>query len=449
MVSPAVSAQGVGKWYRLGTTMSTSALLYEQIGRMLRSPRRLGRRRSRVAEQDEGIWALRDVSFELHKGEALGLVGRNGAGKSTLLKLLSRITLPTHGRLELRGRIATLLEVGTGFHPELTGRENVYINGAILGMQRREIDARFDEIVEFSGVERFLDTPVKRYSSGMYVRLGFAVAAHLDPDILLVDEVLAVGDAEFQRKCLGKMRDAASEGRAVIFVSHNLAAVQRLCTRALLLERGEVTMDDHPEKVIEGYLAGVSGQQGGGVSTIPENIDRIGSGEALLRQVILHDAQGRPVDSVHLGEPLRVTASFEVLEPLSDVFFEVGIFNSQGIKIATAQSIDRGRPTVDLPAGWHEVSAEVSVTLLPHDFNLAVGVHRITGATVDFVERAQAFKALNIDESGNDHYQWPEANGYVRPESAFAEPRPIAPLSADGADLTLQGAPAESHPQVR
>src|SRR5829696_357111 len=203
MTAPAIRVEQAGKWYRLGGTAGTGALLTEQLGQLFRSPKRLVKRGSEHRERrEDGIWAVRDVSFELHKGEALGLVGRNGAGKSTLLKLLSRITLPTQGRLELRGRIATLLEVGTGFHPELTGRENIYLNGAILGMRRAEIVRKYDEIVEFSGVERFLETPVKRYSSGMFVRLAFAVAAHLEPEILLVDEVLAVGDAEFQQKCL-------------------------------------------------------------------------------------------------------------------------------------------------------------------------------------------------------------------------------------------------------
>ena len=434
MTAPAIKVEGVGKWYRLGTEESPGALLYERAGQLLRSPSKLfkGRDATERRAKDDGIWALRDVSFELHKGEALGIVGRNGAGKSTLLKLLSRITLPTQGWLELRGRIATLLEVGTGFHPELTGRENVYLNGAILGMRRSEIARKYDEIVEFSGVERFLETPVKRYSSGMFVRLGFAVAAHLDPDVLLVDEVLAVGDAEFQRKCLGKMRDAANEGRAVVFISHNLAAVQRLCTRALFVDRGQIQMDGHPEQVIDEYLATTGAGRHGGVSIIPDGIDRIGTGEVKLRQVILHSAAGNPIESVSFGQSLRVTATYEVLEPVDDVFFEVGIFNADGTKLATAQSIDRGQPAVDLVAGWYEVSAEVSLELLPHEFSLGVGIHRMTGATVDSVERAHGFTQLSVDESGQNAYQWPQPNAYVLPESRFADPRPVPPPSESG-----------------
>jgi lipopolysaccharide transport system ATP-binding protein len=369
-------------------------------------------------------------------------VGRNGAGKSTLLKLLSRITLPTQGRLELRGRIATLLEVGTGFHPDLTGRENIYLNGAILGMRRAEIARKYDEIVEFSGVERFLETPVKRYSSGMFVRLAFAVAAHLDPDVLLVDEVLAVGDTEFQRKCLGKMRDAASEGRAVIFVSHNLSAVQRLCTRALFLERGEVQMDDLPEKVVDAYLARTGARASGGISVIPESADRIGSGEARLRRVVLEDREGQPIDIVHLGEPFRVRATFEVLEPIFDALFDISIQNADGTQLATAQSIDFGRPPADLSPGWHEVSAEISVTLLPHEYNVGVGIHRMTGPTIDWVERAHRLRALHVDRSGEDRYPWPEASSFIRPESRFADPRPVPPPGGEGPDFDLESVPA-------
>ena len=445
MSAPAVKVEGVGKWYRLGSEMSHGALLYEKLGQTLRFPFRPSRHRRSPDgphPREDGIWAVRDVSFELHRGEALGLIGRNGAGKSTMLKLLSRITLPTDGRLELRGRIATLLEVGTGFHPELTGRENIYLNGAILGMRRAEIVRKYDEIVEFSGVERFLETPVKRYSSGMFVRLAFAVAAHLDPDVLLVDEVLAVGDAEFQRKCLGKMRDAASEGRAVIFVSHNLSAVQRLCTRALLFERGRVEMDDRPERVVDAYLARTGGRASGGISVIPETAEHIGSGEARLRRVALEDRDGQLLDTVRLGEPFRVRATFEVFEPISEALFDVSILNSDGVQLATAQSIDFGRPPVDLPPGWHEVSAEVSVTLLPHEFNVGVGIHRMTGATIDWVERAHRLRALHVDRSGEDRYQWPEASGYVRPESRFEDPRPVPPPGSGASDFDLESVPA-------
>src|SRR5437588_521312 len=244
-----ITAEGVSKGDRLGERESYRALRDVLAGVFTAPFRRAGNRAS-AAE----LWALDDVSFTLDRGEVLGLIGANGAGKSTLLKVLSRITEPTRGRVVLHGRVGSLLEVGTGFHPELTGRENIMLNGTILGMRRAEITRRFDEIIEFAGVEKFLDTPVKRYSSGMQVRLAFAVAAHLEPEILLVDEVLAVGDAEFQQKCLGKMKDVTREGRTVIFVSHNLASVRSLCSRALLLEGGKLLYDGDTDEAIERYL---------------------------------------------------------------------------------------------------------------------------------------------------------------------------------------------------
>jgi lipopolysaccharide transport system ATP-binding protein len=439
MTVPAIKLEGVGKWYELGRTEGATASFAEQLGELVRSPTQLFKRDTSQRATDrakDGIWAVKDVSFELHKGEALGLVGRNGAGKSTLLKMLSRITLPSEGRLEIRGRTATLLEVGTGFHPELTGRENVYLNGAILGMRRAEVVSKFDEIVEFSGVERFLDTPVKRYSSGMFIRLGFAVAAHLEPEVLLIDEVLAVGDADFQRKCLGKMRDVASEGRAVVFVSHNLSAVQQLCTRAMWIDDGHLRIDDTPEKVVDTYLATTGARAAGGVSVIPETVDRIGTGEARLRRVLIEDREGRPLDEVPLGEPFRVRATYEAFEPIQDAVFDVSILTSDGIHVVTSQNIDFGRAPADLPAGWHEVTAELSVTLLPHEYSIGVGVHRMTGATIDFVDRAHRLRVLHQDRSGEDRYAWPEATGFVRPDSVFDTPRAVPPLeSGPGDDL--------------
>jgi lipopolysaccharide transport system ATP-binding protein len=252
---PIIAARGIGKRYILGAHVSRTNSLREQLARSIRKPLELLRGER---TQPREFWALSDVTFNIHPGQVVGVIGRNGAGKSTLLKVLSRVTEPTTGRIELRGRIASLLEVGTGFHPELTGRENVYLNGTILGMRKREIDRKFDEIIDFAEVEQFIDTPVKRYSSGMYVRLAFAVAAHLDPEILVVDEVLAVGDTEFQRKCLGKMGDVAQEGRTVLFVSHNMPAVRGLCSRGILLHQGKVALDADTDTAIAAYLAGMT-----------------------------------------------------------------------------------------------------------------------------------------------------------------------------------------------
>src|ERR1700685_3890330 len=244
MSDAVIKVEKVSKRYQIGALQNSRDTLRYRLEAWMRHPlRQLKGTRSERAEAAKEFWALRDVSFEIKEGEVVGIIGRNGAGKPTLLNVLSRITEPTVGRVQLEGRVSSLLEVGTGFHPELTGRENVFLNGAILGMSRVEIKRKFDEIVAFAEVEKFLDTPVKRYSSGMYVRLAFAVAAHLEPEILIVDEVLAVGDAEFQKKCLGKMEDVSRGGRTVLFVSHNMAAVERLCTRGILLQQGTVRMD--------------------------------------------------------------------------------------------------------------------------------------------------------------------------------------------------------------
>jgi len=260
MTDIAIQAEGLGKLYRIGRARRTNTLR-DTITQTIAGPFRRNRNPLAPAD-DETFWALKDVSFEVKRGEVMGIIGRNGAGKSTLLKILSRITEPTEGEARIYGRVGSLLEVGTGFHPELTGRENVFLNGAILGMKRGEIARKFDEIVAFSEIEKFIDTPVKHYSSGMYMRLAFAVAAHLEPEILIVDEVLAVGDAEFQKKCMGKMREVGSQSRTVLFVSHNMAAVQTLCDRVVMLMAGHLAEDGHPEHVVGRYLATAAGRGG-------------------------------------------------------------------------------------------------------------------------------------------------------------------------------------------
>ncbi|OOG68170.1 hypothetical protein B0E43_22475 [Algoriphagus sp. A40] len=262
-MSTVIRVENLSKRYRLGLKENQSNTLFEQIGNVLKSPwvnfKRL-RELSRFGLEDDSVfWALKEISFEVKEGEVLGIIGRNGAGKSTLLKILSQITEPTSGKIEIKGRVASLLEVGTGFHPELSGRDNIYMNGTILGMTRREIDSKLDEIIDFSGVEKFIDTPVKFYSSGMKVRLGFSVAAHLDPEILIIDEVLAVGDYEFQKKCLGKMEDVSkNQGRTVLFVSHNMSAVQNLCSRAIFLDQGQLIASGETGEIVDSYLNRVS-----------------------------------------------------------------------------------------------------------------------------------------------------------------------------------------------
>ncbi|MFN0088088.1 MAG: ABC transporter ATP-binding protein [Blastocatellia bacterium] len=304
----AIRVEDVSKRYHLGARARVDRTLRDVITDSMSRLRPFSRSRRAAGSGDADLWALDRVGFEIKPGEVVGIVGRNGAGKSTLLKILSRITQPTSGRVEIYGRIGSLLEVGTGFHPELSGRENIYLNGSILGMARREIEAKFDEIVAFAEIERFIDTPVKRYSSGMYVRLAFAVAAHLEPEILLVDEVLAVGDAAFQKKCLGKMSDVARHGRTVLFVSHNTAAMLNLCDRGILLEGGRQVDDDAIEPVIQKYLKGLR------TATpwdLKSHADRQGRGRVRFTGVRFEDGAGNAIEQGVSGRPLVVVLDYE------------------------------------------------------------------------------------------------------------------------------------------
>src|SRR5687767_7249561 len=296
-MKPIIRIEGLSKLYYLGGSGAAYSTLRETVMEVARKPLSYLRGNSNA----EILWALKDVSFEVAPGDVVGIIGRNGAGKSTLLKVLSRIVEPTTGRVELYGRVASLLEVGTGFHPELSGRENIYLNGSILGMTRREIETKFDEIVAFAEVEKFIDTPVKHYSSGMYLRLAFAVAAHLEPEILLVDEVLAVGDASFQRKCLNKMQEVGQQGRTVCFVSHNMPAITRLCPRTILLNEGGVMRDGPSSQVVSSYL-----QSGAGTTAAREWEDLStapGNHVARLRAVRVHTEDGKLADAVDIRHP--------------------------------------------------------------------------------------------------------------------------------------------------
>jgi lipopolysaccharide transport system ATP-binding protein len=295
-----IRIENLGKQYRIGGKRTNNRTFREVLLNSFAVPTRWmrGERRSH-----EKFWALNDISFEIKQGEAIGIIGRNGAGKSTLLKILSRITKPTNGRVELYGRVASLLEVGTGFHSELSGRDNIYLNGAILGMNRKEINRKFDEIVDFSGVEEFLSTPVKHYSSGMYMRLAFAVAAHLDPEILVIDEVLAVGDAEFQKKCLGKMGDVAKGGRTVLFVSHNMVAVEELCPRAVVLDKGAVIFDGDSNEAIAHYIHAKNDLKS---VALQHRRDRIGTGVAKVIDIKIINKIGEITNNIGMGEDFCV-----------------------------------------------------------------------------------------------------------------------------------------------
>lgn len=333
MPNSVIKVNTLSKRYRLGLKKSQSNTLFGQIGRALKTPwdnfKRLWELNDFGREDDSVFWALQNVSFEVREGEVLGIIGKNGAGKSTLLKILSQITEPTSGRIEIHGRVASLLEVGTGFHPELSGRENIYMNGTILGMTRKEIDFKLDEIINFSGIEKFIDTPVKFYSSGMKVRLGFSVAAHLDPEILIIDEVLAVGDFEFQKKCLGKMEDVANQGRTVLFVSHNLEAIKNLCTRALVLNKGEIKFDGSIKLAVKNYL-GFSFNKSTSTVSLSSHPEKKNPDLGLLSIKIFVD--GFEGNEIFAGQELKVTLKYNVNEnhlgsPM-DVGF--GLFDEEG-----------------------------------------------------------------------------------------------------------------------
>ena len=412
----AVHVEKLSKLYQIGPA-ETYATIRESLMEAFAAPFRRAREKlqssnRQVCSISDTIWALKDVSFEIKQGEIVGIIGRNGAGKSTLLKILSRITEPTDGFAEIHGRVGSLLEVGTGFHGELSGRENIYLNGAILGMRKTEIGRKFDEIVAFAEVEKFIDTPVKRYSTGMYLRLAFAVAAHLEPEILIVDEVLAVGDASFQNKCIGKMGAVAKEGRTVLFVSHNVAAVKSLCSRAILLDRGQVDCDGRVDDVVDRYVMANSNVLNSGA--IPDDAERIGTGEAKLRSVQLANISCNPVSELYFGQPFRVTLGFDVLTNIRDVFVEVNIGKPDGTEVVFSTTVDEGQRPMDLTTGRYQVNAEFDIVLLPGRYSIGLGIHFIDGMTIDFIRRVMDFRILKVAQNGHGDYLWDTVRGYVR-----------------------------------
>jgi lipopolysaccharide transport system ATP-binding protein len=354
-----VKVEGLSKRYRVGGLHSGYMTLREALADVILAP--LQRRRSNGAGARETIWALKNVNLEVGEGEIVGVIGRNGAGKSTLLKILSRVTRPTKGRAEMRGRVGSLLEVGTGFHPDLTGRENTFLNGAILGMRKAEIRRKFDEIVAFAEIEKFIDTPVKWYSSGMYVRLAFSVAAHLEPEILMMDEVLAVGDAAFQQKCLEKMRDIRRRGHTIFFVSHNMPAVARLCGRVLLLEQGEIVSDGPPEVVVSGYL-----RASWNVGTTREWMrgeEAPGDDVVRLRRVRAVSPDGETMIAGDISKPLGIEIVYDVHKPGYVLEPVIDLYNEQGVNLFSSADVD---------GQWHVQSRSrgeyTSTVWIPGDF---------------------------------------------------------------------------------
>ncbi len=415
MSSSIIEIQNISKRYAIGKKEAYGSLRDEIMQTIAATFRR--RARNAVADgEDTTIWALKDVSFEVQEGEVIGIIGRNGAGKSTLLKILSRITEPTSGRIVMHGRVASLLEVGTGFHPELTGRENIFLNGALLGMTRAEIKAKFDEIVAFSEIEKFLDTPVKRYSSGMYVRLAFAVAAHLEPEILIVDEVLAVGDVRFQRKCMEKMGDVSKEGRTVLFVSHSMPAISRLCQRALLLSEGGVLKDGPAHQVVSAYFYSDMGSTA--VREWPDLNKSPGDDVVRLRKVSVLTEEGKVTDAVDIRYPVMLEMRYDVLKPgvmLTPVF---RLSNQEGIVLFTAIDIDPYWRKQSRPAGQYTTTVRIPGNLLSEgSISVLAGISTIS-PTAKRVNEKDVVSFQIVDSMSGDSARgdWGgEILGVIRP----------------------------------
>ena len=406
-----LKAENISKQYRLGN-VGTGTLSHD-LNRFWHRVRgkedpylKVGAVNDRTSKtKTQYVWALRDINFEVKRGEVLGIIGKNGAGKSTLLKILSRVTGPTTGVIKTRGRIASLLEVGTGFHPELTGRENVYLNGAILGMTRTEINAKLDEIVEFSGCELYIDTPVKRYSSGMKVRLAFAVAAHLEPDILVIDEVLAVGDAEFQKKAIGKMQDISKgQGRTVLFVSHNMAAVQNLCTRCLVLENGKISFEGNPDQAINKYL------EMGSMSLNFKIKNRSENKPVYISDLYLLNEKNQKTHVIKSGDDFNLNLYVQSTIEIDDLLIELGIDGSQAERLVymSNQLIDN---KISLGKGDNKFQIEIKkFPFLPGDYSIALNVKDSDGSMLDNIQNEFMFRIeagdffntgkLNINSKG-------------------------------------------------
>lgn len=422
-----IEIRGLSKQYHLGGAVNHTANLREVVMGAFRAP--FSRRAERKPRETRTFWALKDVNFDVPAGEIVGIIGANGAGKSTLLKILSRITDPTEGRVTLRGRMASLLEVGTGFHPELSGRENIYMNGAVLGMRHAEIKDKFDEIVQFAEIEKFLDTPVKHYSSGMSVRLGFAVAAHLQPEILIVDEVLAVGDSAFQKKCLGKMSEVSKSGRTVLFVSHNMAAVGNLCQRGVVLRHGQVIFDGDTKGAIGEYLA-LASRAGEGADYQVDLVNATGRKsrfEKILRVAELFSTAGKPAPrAVQVGEPLKLKIHLKLPYLVPRLTFAVGINTMFGERVLTLNTLCDPNLEYEPLAGETIVVCDVpSLTLVPGEYLVSLFLD-IGGQRADVVHDAFVLSVLEGDYYGTG--KAPFSGAFVVPHSWSVEPASLPRL---------------------
>ena len=419
MSNIAIRVDGLSKQYKIGLAKRRHDTLRDQITDGLASAFRFNGHRSALDHRShsaETLWALKEVSFSADHGEVIGFIGRNGAGKSTLLKILSRITEPTSGRVEIFGRVASLLEVGTGFHGELTGRENIFLNGAILGMKKREIERKFDEIVAFSEIEQFLDTPVKRYSSGMQVRLAFAVAAHLEPEVLIVDEVLAVGDASFQKKCLGKMNDVAKQGRTVLLVSHDMLAVKNLCGRALLLKDGQIAADGRCESVIENYFGSLWAS---GPITLSQRTDR--KGDQRLRFLacqVLDRCGNERVTPAAAGEDFDLALHYEsdTGKPLKNVHVAIGINGRYSQRLIHLSTQVSGQDFAEVPARGVIVCHVPHLPLRPGKYSFNV-YSTVAGEISDWIQEAATFEVAYGDYYGSGRLPPPDGSSFLAEHS--------------------------------
>lgn len=412
MTRYSVEVNKIGKRYRIGVTSKQYNTLRETLTGLVHNPKE---RVYKKMDENNSFWALKDVSFNVEEGKAIGIIGRNGAGKSTLLKILSRVTEPTEGKAVIRGRVGSLLEVGTGFHPELTGRENIFLNGAILGMKRSEIEKKMDEIISFSEVEKFVDTPVKRYSSGMYLRLAFSVAAHLDPEILVVDEVLAVGDAEFQRKCLGKMSDVASQGRTVLFVSHNMSAIMRLTNQTVVLEKGRVAMQAPTADAVDYYLSQGFSQEG----QREWKEDEFEKNPAPFHPISIRVLSNSGVvsDTIRSTEPAHIEFEYQLDEDISGLRVGLYIISTRGEFVLTSFDVDDQENYEKFSI--RKAGRYISRCTIPADFlnegRFVIGVNASIFKIRTYFHDEQAL-VFNVNGTGAPGTQWPEPRtGMIRP----------------------------------
>ncbi len=425
MTNLAIKVENLSKAFLLGMQEEKHESLLGSLAAFMRSPLDNFRKIKRLGnlgdteESDDVFWALKDISFEVNEGEVVGIIGKNGAGKSTLLKILSQITEPTRGRITINGRVASLLEVGTGFNEELTGRENVYLNGTILGMTKKEIDARYNEIIEFSGVEKFIDTPVKRYSSGMRVRLAFAVAAHLDPEILIIDEVLAVGDAEFQKKCLGKMQAVAGQGRTVLFVSHNMNAIKNLCNRCIILKNGKTMFDGGVDEAVHTYLELNLKETSTG--EIPRSFARTyNSGEGYFNEIRILAADETETSDLFYREPILFDVGFDAVTEIQDPYFSLMICTRDGEKAVYIENIDSYKDSKGIVPGRYRFRYKMLTHLLPGDYTVTLSCsHTFTGSSIDFAEGVAAFSVMKTSRLKDKDYPWQKVHGHVLANSEW------------------------------